>query len=1011
MSVTRLILAGLTAVALPAVADANPTPLSVRDSFTIGNREGIECAVQAQPLDPAAPGTFDRAYTITCRDAAAAVGRLYALRGGSERLAPLAKLRASKADCQPGTQRAESGVLVTACKLRGSGADYSVYQVQSGRTLYVAEGLKGYDDALKLALRSAVSDRVVPGAIVAAATSATDAAAFARAQAQALDPQAALAEAYRRNNGGAYAESAEFFDVLASRGTGEQGSEALLGAALQQSNLGAYAAADALIARVPAVDRADPVTGRVARNVIAIQYLNQGRPRSALEILEKPLPSVAASGPARASAGRIDAATAAALNRRARIATDPDKLTPQERAQILDIQLVQLRGSARRLMGDNTGAQADFDTARAELARVAAARAVSIARLESATLAEVGRLQEAQGNLAAAEQWQRQAIAAIETEFPGSLADLAARARLAAILAKRGQTDPSLALYREVVAAAAAAGSPVPGVGANLPAYFELLAKESSSRPALVEDFFAAAQLLVRPGVAQTQAVLARELSGGSDEAARLFRQSVDLTRDVERVRVELGRLNALAELTPEQTVRRTELTAELDRLSRSQVETTAQLAAFPRYKAVATATLTLTDLQRALRPGEAYLKISMAGPTAWGLIVSPTAARIYRLGATPAELATRVADLRSSIVQIDQGQTLTPPFDAELASRLYADVLGTVAPELRQVTHLIYEPDGALLKLPLTLLIEDPAGVADYRKRADAKGGDPFDMRNLAWIGRRMEISTAVAALAFRDLRATPPSSAKRPYLGFGQNALPSPAIVEAAAKHGGLVGSVGEGCGWPIAQWSQPISNKELVLADKLLGGGPEDVVSGAAFTDRAILTRADLSSYRILHFATHGLVTPPKAGCPASPALITSFGDRDSDGLLSFAEVFDMRLNADLVVLSACDTAGEASAAAARSAGVASGGEFALDGLVRAFVGAGSRTIVASHWPVPDDYNATGRLISSLFTAPAGTGVGAALRHGQLQLMNAAETSHPFYWAAFAVIGDGTRPVTPK
>jgi CHAT domain-containing protein len=106
---------------------------------------------------------------------------------------------------------------------------------------------------------------------------------------------------------------------------------------------------------------------------------------------------------------------------------------------------------------------------------------------------------------------------------------------------------------------------------------------------------------------------------------------------------------------------------------------------------------------------------------------------------------------------------------------------------------------------------------------------------------------------------------------------------------------------------------------------------------------------------------------------------------------------------VILSACDTAGSATVGATREAGVTSGGEFALDGLVRAFVGAGGRTVLASHWPVPDDFNATGRLISGLFTADS-RATAEALRASQIGLMDDADTSHPFYWSAFAVVGDG-------
>jgi CHAT domain-containing protein len=156
--------------------------------------------------------------------------------------------------------------------------------------------------------------------------------------------------------------------------------------------------------------------------------------------------------------------------------------------------------------------------------------------------------------------------------------------------------------------------------------------------------------------------------------------------------------------------------------------------------------------------------------------------------------------------------------------------------------------------------------------------------------------------------------------------------------------------------------------------------------------------------LHFATHGLVTAPQPECPPRPALLTSFDvGEGSDGLLSFAEIFGLRIDADLVILSACDTAGSATIGATREAGVTSGGEFALDGLVRAFVGAGGRTVLASHWPVPDDFDATGRLIGGLF-AEDGRATGEALRQSQVGLMDSAETSHPFYWSAFAVVGDG-------
>ena len=167
------------------------------------------------------------------------------------------------------------------------------------------------------------------------------------------------------------------------------------------------------------------------------------------------------------------------------------------------------------------------------------------------------------------------------------------------------------------------------------------------------------------------------------------------------------------------------------------------------------------------------------------------------------------------------------------------------------------------------------------------------------------------------------------------------------------------------------------------------------------------------RVVAFATHGLVTAPHPGCAAEPALVTSFGPAPSPspskGLLTFREIFNLHLDADTVILSACDTAGAASVDATRAAGVSTGGNFALDGLVRAFVGAGARSVVASHWPVPDDYHATSRLMGGLFHAGTGEAIGEALRQSEMRLMDDPLTSHPYYWAAFAIVGDAAKPIT--
>jgi CHAT domain-containing protein len=154
-------------------------------------------------------------------------------------------------------------------------------------------------------------------------------------------------------------------------------------------------------------------------------------------------------------------------------------------------------------------------------------------------------------------------------------------------------------------------------------------------------------------------------------------------------------------------------------------------------------------------------------------------------------------------------------------------------------------------------------------------------------------------------------------------------------------------------------------------------------------------------VLYFATHALL-PGELSCQSEPAIALSppaeaATTRDADGLLDASEIAGLRLNADLVVLSACNTA---------ESGSRFGGE-ALSGLAEAFFFAGARSLVASHWHVPSAATATLMVgMMQRLTAASSEGTAEALRQSQLVLMDRDETAHPFFWAAFTVIGDGGR-----
>ena len=167
------------------------------------------------------------------------------------------------------------------------------------------------------------------------------------------------------------------------------------------------------------------------------------------------------------------------------------------------------------------------------------------------------------------------------------------------------------------------------------------------------------------------------------------------------------------------------------------------------------------------------------------------------------------------------------------------------------------------------------------------------------------------------------------------------------------------------------------------------------GAEATEAGLRSQP-LGEFKVLYFATHGLL-PGELTCQSEPALALSppaqpATAKDQDGLLEASEIAGLRLNADLVVLSACNTA---------QGSHRFGGE-ALGGLAESFFYAGARTLVASHWQVPS--SATVELMVGLFKDLGPAGVARALRRSQLALIEREATAHPFFWAAFTVIGDG-------
>jgi CHAT domain-containing protein len=223
-----------------------------------------------------------------------------------------------------------------------------------------------------------------------------------------------------------------------------------------------------------------------------------------------------------------------------------------------------------------------------------------------------------------------------------------------------------------------------------------------------------------------------------------------------------------------------------------------------------------------------------------------------------------------------------------------------------------------------------------------------------------RYEIAYVPSLAALHHLRRQSPAESARDLLAF--------ADPESAAGLGSL-----------------PYSQRE-VQAIARFAGRESTVFVGAAASESA-LKSADVSDYRVLHFATHALVD---ARLPSRSALVLA-ASAVEDGLLQPSEIYGLTLDSELVVLSACRSAGGRTSAAE---GVLS--------LARAFMYAGARAVVGSQWDVDDRSSA--RLIEQFYDGLSrGKPAAAALRDAQLALAGRTPYVTAAHWAGFVVSGD--------
>jgi CHAT domain-containing protein len=410
--------------------------------------------------------------------------------------------------------------------------------------------------------------------------------------------------------------------------------------------------------------------------------------------------------------------------------------------------------------------------------------------------------------------------------------------------------------------------------------------------------------------------------------------------------------------------------------------------ASYPAYAQLADpGPAELGDVKAQLHPGEAFVSFVVGANESYALLVTPAGLTVKHLDIAGPELASEIADLRTAFVP-KLGRL--PEFSLKTSYGLYAKLLAPLEGDLGATDHLVVAADGDLANLPFALLVT-----------AAPRDGAEHNYVQAAWLIRREAVTNVPSPRAWLLLRGQAHQpEAPLPFFGLGD-----PAFTGVAAGNGNPMAALASACvaDGPVspallrALPPLPDTRKEVQTIGASFGASPHAILLGPAATEAA-LRGEDLGQYRVLYFATHGLL-PGELHCQGEPALVLSPPETApatvaDDGLLYASQISAWHLNADLVVLSACNTA---------AAGGTRFGGGALEGLADAFFHAGARAVLASHWEVPS--TSTMRLMTGVF-APAdrGDGYAQALRKAQLALISQSGTAHPFHWAAFTLIGDG-------
>jgi CHAT domain-containing protein/tetratricopeptide (TPR) repeat protein len=603
-------------------------------------------------------------------------------------------------------------------------------------------------------------------------------------------------------------------------------------------------------------------------------------------------------------------------------------------------------------------------------------------------------------------------------------------------LARKGNPTESLQAFKEslpVLLSISGSGDDDSGTTAAaregrvrfvIEGYLRLLSRNPTIVPAsIIEETFGYADVLRGQSVQRALQASSARSATKDPVLAQLVRASQDIDK---KIGAAVGSLNNLLALPTserdEKSVASTE--AEIARLQTARTQSLKDIARkFPNYgDLVNPPPPGPADLQKQLTDGEVLLSFYFGRLDSYAWVLRKEGpVRFTRIETKLGDINAKVNKLREALEPNAAMVSDIPAFDLDLAYELYALLLRPTEANWKPAKNLIVVTNGALGLLPLSLLPTEPSKIDP--------NDDPLfsSYRKVPWLARTHAVTLVPSISALVTLRKLPVGTASRqPLIGFGDPLFSKEQADEAAKddKPIQLAAAANVTRGAPLKRRNSPkldgVDSVQLAQLPRLpdtaeelksialaLQADPAKVLNLGKDANEKNVKTMNLSNFKIIAFATHGLV-PGELDGLAQPALALTapaVADSDGDGLLTMEEILALKLDADWVILSACNT----------GAGVVAGAE-AASGLGRAFFYAGTRALLLTNWSVHSE--SARELITDLFKRQADDPAltrGEALQHAMMALVDGPGYAgadgktefaygHPLFWAPYSVIGDG-------